>query len=492
MNIISLEFLILITLTYIGCLILPKKLRWVVLLVASVVFYAFSSIPALIVMLFFSALSFCSGLLIEKAESESGRKKATLIVSVLVVVCWLVSAKVLVAQGVSGTTFVIPLGVSYVSFSLIAYMTDIYWGRDTADKNLFKHILYVMFFPKISQGPITRHKKLAQSLYCGEDMTYEGLSFGLQRMLYGYFKKVVIADRIAILTGKIFSSVYDYSGTLLLVAVILAAFELYCDFSGYMDIILGFSETLGIKMDENFKHPFFARSAAEFWRRWHITLGSWFKDYIYTPVVMSRPVKSIGKKFKKQFGKKAGNNLMKTIALAAVWLLTGLWHGTGINYIVWGCMWGTVIILAMIFEDVLTKIDNTLRINPDAPYWKLFQMIRTSAIFCLGVLMTRVSSIFELRLVLSKIIKHPMIEDLSKGYIFDYGVSKPEFFLLIVSLIIVLCISIVQEKTSVRRAIASLYAPIRWLIYAVGITVVLFVGIYGAEYTTSGFAYTFF
>jgi D-alanyl-lipoteichoic acid acyltransferase DltB (MBOAT superfamily) len=492
MNIISIEFLVFIALTYIGCLVLPQRVRWVVLLIASVIFYAFSSIPALVVMLFFSLLSFCSGLLIERIQSESKKKKIILIISVVVVVSWLVFTKMLIALGLTNAGFVIPLGVSYVSFSLISYLADIYWGRDTADKNPLKHILYVLFFPKISQGPITRHKKLAQSLYNGENMSYEGLSFGIQRMLYGYFKKVVIADRIAIVTGKMFSSVYDYSGSMLAAATILAALELYCDFSGYMDIILGFSETLGFQLDENFKHPFFAKTAAEFWRRWHITLGSWFKDYIYTPIVMSRSVKKLGKAVKKAWGKKVGNNIMKVIALTAVWLLTGLWHGTGVNYILWGCMWGTVIILPLLFEDVFITINSVLRISTDSFLWKLFQMLRTSAIFCLGVLITRVPSLFELRLVLSKIVKSPMISDRFRGYIFDQGVNKPEFILMIIGLLIVLCVSIAQERVSVRKAIASLYAPLRWIIYAVSITIILLFGIYGAEYTTSGFAYTFF
>ncbi|MBP5465014.1 MAG: MBOAT family protein, partial [Treponema sp.] len=295
-----------------------------------------------------------------------------LFAGIVLVAAWLFTIKCFTAAGFNSPIIVIPLGASYVSFSIISYLIDIYWERDKADKNFLQYFLYILFFPKISQGPINKHKSLAQILYEGQELTYKNFCFGSQRMLYGLFKKLVLAERLSMITYGILPNLENYSGSMIAVATVFAAIELYCDFSGYMDIILGFTECLGIQMDENFRRPFFSKSTSEFWRRWHISLGVWFKDYIYTPLVMSSTVKRLGKWCRKRIGKEFGNGLMKTIALSAVWLLTGLWHGTGANYIAWGCMCGTVIILSTLLEGVYKKIIAFLHINTEAPSWKLF------------------------------------------------------------------------------------------------------------------------
>lgn len=478
--------------SYIACLCTPKRYRWLPLLVASVSFYYFAGIASLITLVAASVVSFACGIYVEKLPLESPKRRTAYIVGILLVIGWLVTVKICIATGWTCSLIAIPLGVSYVSFSVISYLTDIYWERDTADKNLFKHMLYVLFFPKISQGPIARHNKLSQTLYVGRDMTYKNLTFGLQRMIYGFFKKLVVADRLAMITGGVFADVSRHSGSVIVVATVFAAIELYCDFSGYMDIMLGFVQTLGIEMEENFKNPFFSRSAAEFWRRWHITLGTWFKDYVYTPLAMSRTVKKIGKWGKKKVGKKFGNAIIKIVALAAVWLLTGLWHGTGVNYILWGVMWGVIIITSTIFEEQYQRITQMLRIDVESSPWKLFQMIRTFAIFCFGILLTRTKTLFEVKLALFKIVaEFNLSEAMSRKWL-EFGVSAADFKVLVICFLAIFGISMLQQRGSVREQIAALSMPVRWVIYALGISVVLLFGAYGAGYTTNGFAYTYF
>ena len=183
--------------SYIACLLVPKRMRWVVLLVASFVFYALAGIKALLTMFLFSGISFAFGIAIEDSAVGSKRRRTLLVAVVLLVVAWILAIKLCVASGYRNPIIAIPLGASYVSFSIISYLADIYWERDKADRNFLKHLLYILFFPKITEGPINKHKTLAQSLYEGQDLTYRNFCFGSQRMLYGIFKKLVIAERLS-------------------------------------------------------------------------------------------------------------------------------------------------------------------------------------------------------------------------------------------------------------------------------------------------------
>lgn len=273
MDIISISFIAFIIVSLIVYYIVSQKYRWIVLLTASIYFYSFVGKKALITLLCVSAFAFFAAKYIEKSSDKIRIKRYALSVAVIVIIGWLVVVKTVTFANWKLRFIVNPLGISYISFSLIGYLADIYWEKDSADTNFLKFLLYTFFFPKIMQGPITRHKNLAQQLYTGGALSYNNICFGCQRMVYGYFKKLVIADRIALFTTPIFENVAPYYGSILILAIIMASFQLYCDFSGYMDIVLGFTEMLGIEMEENFKRPFFSKSAAEFWRRWHITLG---------------------------------------------------------------------------------------------------------------------------------------------------------------------------------------------------------------------------
>lgn len=492
MNLISVNFILFAVLTIAIYFVIPKKYRWIVLLAFSVYFYHSAGIMAFCILVAEAVFVFATGILLERIPVESKKRKLVLALSIFLIVGYLMLAKVFVANSLNHPLILMPLGISYVSFSLIGYLVEIYWEKSKAERNIFRFLLFALFFPKISQGPIEKYSDLAPQLYEGGAYSYERICFGMQRMIYGYFKKVVIADRIALFTEPVFSNVSEYAGSVIILATALGSMQLYCDFSGYMDIVLGFTEILGIRMAENFKHPFFSKSAAEFWRRWHITLGTWFKDYVYTPVVMSSGVKKLGKWGRKNVGKRFGNCLRKVIPLSAVWILTGLWHGTGISYILWGVYWGIIIIFSTIFEEEIIKLTKILKINTEAPLWKLFQMIRTFCIFSFGILMTRVSSIHALGSAIYNIIHQFSLSSLLDESIYSLGLDKVNFGIVWVCLLVVLIISIMQEKQSVRQYIASMKAPVRWLIYAISVSVVLFIGIYGSAYSTQGFEYTNF
>lgn len=177
-------------------------------------------------------------------------------------------------------SIIVPLGISYYTFSVIGYLADVYWGKEKAEKNFLKFLLFILYFPKILEGPIENYRPLADRLFEGHKFDYKQFCFGLQIMVYGAFKKLVVADRLVILTDEIFGteSYVNYGGAMVLVGAVFRALQMYADFSGCMDMALGMSQALGIELRKNFNHPFFSKSAAEFWRRWHITLGVWFKD----------------------------------------------------------------------------------------------------------------------------------------------------------------------------------------------------------------------
>lgn len=304
MTFVSIYFFIFILVLAILYFCIPKNWRWIVLLLGSAVFYALGGMEILAMVLVTTLIAYIAGILIERTE-VADRKKRRLFLSIAIVIIagFLVFTKCYSLAGWNISYFVIPVGISYYTFSIISYLADIYWKRDQAEKNYFKLALFVLYFPKVLQGPISRHKQLGPQLTEGHSFDYTNMCYGVQLMLWGYFKKMVIADRVAIVTGTILGDYTSYGGAVLLTGVVLASVQLYCDFSGYMDIARGVSQIFGINLDENFNHPFFSKSAAEFWRRWHITLGTWFKDYIYMPLVISPCMIKASAWFKKRCGK---------------------------------------------------------------------------------------------------------------------------------------------------------------------------------------------
>ena len=223
----------------------------------------------------------------------------------------------------------VPLGISYYTFSAAGYLLDIYWRKAEAERNYFSLILCMTYFPIIVQGPISRYDALMKQFDALPGFSYESVTHGLQLMLWGLYKKMVLADRLTLYPDYVFENLKEFRGPETVLAVLANVIVLYADFSGCMDIVTGASQVLGVTLEKNFDHPFFSLSAAEFWRRWHITLGAWFRDYLYFPLGGSR-VKS---KFR------------VVLNLLIVWLATGIWHGADLTFILWGLLHGVVIVI---------------------------------------------------------------------------------------------------------------------------------------------------
>lgn len=496
----SLNFILFLSVCIILYYIFPLRARWFVLLVGSIFFYCCAGWEKLIFVLATALVTYVIALLINRIYSSdkyaeldnAGKKKKTkfwLIIGLFLVILLLVYTKT-AHNFIDPENIIIPLGISYYTFGIVGYMADVYWKKDVAEKNPLKLLLYMIYFPHILQGPIARHKKLASQLAEGHRFDYQGFCFGLQRITWGFFKKLVIADRFAVIVNEIFDNYTQYEGQYFVIAILACVVQLYCDFSGCMDIALGVSECFGITLDENFKRPFYSRSASEFWRRWHITLGAWFKDYVYMPMVINPRLIKLSKKAKDRFGARFGKSLMTVIPLAIVWLLTGLWHGTGLDYIVWGCYWGIIIIIGTVFAPEFKKLTKKLNIDTESGLWKNFQIVRTFLIFCGGRLLTAPGDIKVSIDILKSIFTRFNIWVWFDQSIYDLGLDRQELWAGLFGLVLLWFISYKQEHgTRIRETVASFPLPLRWILYYGLFFAVLIFGRYGSGFEASAFVY---
>lgn len=389
--------------------------------------------------------------------------------------------------------FIIPLGLSYYTFTNIGYILDVYWKRIPAEKSFFNYFLFIIYFPHITQGPISRYPQLSPQFASPKKFNYDQVTSGLQLMLWGYFKKMVIADRINIFVSEIIGNYKNYYGVVFVVAIVLYSIQIYADFSGCMDIVGGISETFGISLAKNFDHPYFSRTIPEFWRRWHITLGAWFKDYVYYPISISSFVKKASKKVRKKWGAKVGRKFTACVPTLSIWILTGIWHGAAWNFVLWGLFHAVLMTAGIIFEDFNKNLTQTLKIRTDTFSWKLFQISRTFVLCCIGriffIAPNGVSSAFD---IIGRIFAHPSPWQLFDGTLLSFGLDGPNFILMLITIGILWCVSILQEKMELRKEFAKQNIIFRWTILYMAIFSILIFGIYGAGYDASAFIYNQF
>lgn len=376
-----------------------------------------------------------------------------------------------------GKNIIVPVGLSYYTLSMIGYLVDVYHDKVPCEKNIFTFLTCVTYFPHIIQGPISRYGKLMEQLKALPAFNYERMCAGLQLMLWGYLKKLVLADTIYLYTTSVFSNVAGYSIKSIAVATVLYAIQLYADFSGCIDISTGIAEVMGIKLDKNFVRPFFSTGAGEFWRRWHISLGVWFKEYIYMPIATASWFKKVVKKIRKSRGRQWGIIVSVAIPSLAVWLLTGIWHGTGIDYIVWGLYWGIIIIFSEIMADKYEKVKAKLHIKDEALWYRIFKTLRTFLIYCMGLYIIIESSVAYVAGNITRTNTENLIIVL--GTIFLIGA---ECFAEYLS----------KKGETIRSFIAKKHLVIRWTIYFAGLLILIIYGRFGIGYNADTFIYAGF
>jgi D-alanyl-lipoteichoic acid acyltransferase DltB (MBOAT superfamily) len=376
-----------------------------------------------------------------------------------------------------------PLGISFYTLQAISYITDIYRGRYEACKNPLKIVLYLSFMLTIVEGPIARYDQLGTQLSEGRKFELKNLVSGAQLVVWGLFKKVVIADRAAELVNNVFDEPHFESGMIVLAAILFYTLQLYCDFSGIMDVINGLGEMMGIEMPKNFNRPFFAKTINEFWQRWHITLGGWLRDYIFYPISLSKPFMKLTKSARKKFNPYYANLIPTAIALFFVWFTNGMWHGAAWKYIVYGLYYYVLMMLGLFAEPLSAKVCKKLKINRKSKGFKLFQMVRTFAIVNIGMLIFRADSLKTVFLAIKTIILNPNFSSLAVGSKNGLGLDLKDYAILIIGTVLIFFVGVLQEwGIGIRQLISQKPLISKFIIYMIAILSVILLGAYGEHY----------
>lgn len=379
--------------------------------------------------------------------------------------------------------FVMPIGISFYTMQAMSYLFDVYRKIIPADRNLFRLALFMSFFPQIMEGPICRYSETAEQLWEAPKMQYQNFIYGIQRILYGVMKKLVVADRLNLFIKNVFNGYENYDGFVISVAAVCYTFQLYMDFSGTMDLVIGSGEIFGIIMPENFKRPFFSASISEFWKRWHITLGAWFKDYIFYPMSMSKPLKKLTVKARKKLGNHFGPLIAGSIALFCVWLSNGLWHGAGWHYIFFGMYHFVLILCGSIFEPFVLKITGKLHISRNSRSYHCMQIIRTGILVCIGELFFRANGLLAGMIMFKKMVTDFRLTTVFDGTICTFGLDQYDFTVVFFCAIFFFIIGLFQEKgLSVRHYLAQKKLFVQYLCFYALIMFVVIFGAYGIGY----------
>lgn len=378
----------------------------------------------------------------------------------------------------------LPMGISFYTLSAIGYLTDIYRKKYEPERNFFKILLFLSFFGTIMEGPICRYDQTGRELTEGHRADYNGIMHGVQRIIWGVFKKLVIADRAYVLVNTIASNAAEYSGAANLLFMLLYTVQLYADFSGFTDITIGTAEMFGIKLPENFRQPFFAESAQGFWQRWHITLGSWLKEYVFYSVALSPVITKLSRKLKKKSKNHFTKILPTGIALLCVWLCNGVWHGPQWNYIVYGLYYFVIIFGGMLTEPLFDRLYAKIKVDKNRVALRIARHVRTLIIIIIGETIFGANSLGDALHILGYLFVP------YRGSILALGLDWYEFVVLGVGVIAVFAVDLVKEKNiRIRESIDRLALPLRWSIYIACFAVTVMFGAYGSAYTNAPFMY---
>lgn len=506
MNLTSLIFLIFCFITIIIYFIVPKKIQWFMLLISSVFFLfyqnfnLFTVIQALIVL--FSAYYF--GIIIFKYQNSKKSKKY-LLLGILIILSQLIYLKY---TNLFLTTFnhIFDLfnidyhfnlvyrnsliGISYYSLIMISYLINIYRGVCKPQKSILKCALFMSYFPILTSGPFMRYEDMEEQLYAKHKFSYHNMCSGLIRICWGVFKILVISQRIGYFVDTVYGNLATYNGSYIIVATLLFPLQLYTNFSGSIDIIIGVSEIMGISLPENFKTPFFSKTITEFWRRWHITLGSWLRDYIFYPLLKSNFMQKLNSKITKMFGKKLGKKIPLYLSMLIMWLMIGAWHGGMYTYIISS---GILQFIFMVFEDILepfaNKVNKKLGIKTDVFSYKLYQVIRTYLLFSFSMIFFRATSISNAIEIIKNIFVYNPWVLLDNESLFTAGLDMLDFRVLIIALVVLFTVERLSCSGNVREKLFKQNIVFRWgIIYLLVFSIIIF-GCYGVGYDPAAFIY---
>ena len=532
MTLTSIKFFVFVAATVLVYYICPKRFRWIVLLTASYTFYGIVCLKYMPFIVFTTLSTYACGLWIgkialkgsaaikeKKGEWTSEEKKSfkaklakkkRLVLTLALVLNFGILAVLKYYNFFSGSVtgllhnfgtdaelpvfkLFLPLGISFYTFQAMGYLIDVCRGKTKAEKNPAKFALFVSFFPQIIQGPISIYSDLAKQLYEPHALKYENIKYGFQLILWGLFKKMVIADRAVVVINTVLGNRADYSGTFVLLTALMYALQLYADFSGGIDISRGVAQMLGINLAENFKRPYFSKSIGEYWRRWHITLGAWMKNYIFYSLTLSGGFLKLGKWTKKHLGKHIGKVLPGSIATFVVFLVIGLWHGANWKYIGFGVWNGAIMFVSSLLEPAFRKFTSALKIRTECLSYRIFQMIRTFVIVLIGYYFDIADSFKDaLAMMKNSVLDFHAGELMNLAKIQSLGLEYVDYGVLAVAAAVLLAVSLFQERhttSGLRVAIGRQNIIFQWIVMLCGIAAIVAFGMYGPGTSASEFVY---
>lgn len=476
----SLQFLIFFPIVTVLYFLLPHKCRWFLLLVSSCIFYM-AFIPIYILILAATILiDYFAGIFIENAEGKN--KKRYLLMSILSTCAVLFIFKYFnffnnnIASlaklihwnyPIGGLSLLLPIGLSFHTFQSLSYVIEVYRGHQKAEHNFGIYALYVMFYPQLVAGPIERPQNLLHQFYEKHSFNYIDITNGLKLMAWGFFKKVVIADRLAILVNQVYNHSSNYEGLPLIIATVFFAFQIFCDFSGYSDIAIGAAQVMGFKLMKNFDRPYFSKSISQFWKRWHISLTTWFKDYLYI---------SMG-----------GNRVSKwrwNFNLFFTFLVSGLWHGASWTFVIWGALNGFYLVFSIWTKSLRDSVVRFTGLCKLPRLHKYVQVVITFALISFAWIFFRANHLSDAVYIITHLFSGlGNITDIKAvlNLLFTLGLNQYEFIIAVVSIAVMEFVHITQKRGSIRDLISRQPLILRWTVYYLLVMSILVFGVFGSH-----------
>lgn len=491
----SLDFLIFFPIVVLVYFIIPVRAQYLWLLAASYYFYMCWNAKYALLILASTAVTYVSGLLIERIKQidkenawKSKSKKYVLVSSFVlnlgilfyfkycnfaILTLCRIFAGVHIELNIPTVDIILPVGISFYIFQALGYTMDVYRGEIYAERNFFKYALFVSFFPQLVAGPIERSQNLLKQLATPKKFIFENAREGFLLMLWGFFLKIVLADRIAIFVDTVYGDWKTFSGFYLILATIFFAVQIYCDFSGYSTIAMGAAKILGVTLMENFNAPYLSTSVAGFWRKWHVSLTSWFKDYLYIPLGGGRKGKL----------RKYANKMI-------VFLISGLWHGAQFSFVAWGGINGLYQIIGEALQPLRNRVVTFFHLHRESLGHKLMQMLGTFILIDISWVFFRANRFREAFGILKSMITavNPWI--FFDGSLYNCGLDAKNFGLMIICIVILLFADVCKHKNIViRNIIIDQDYWFRELFVVCAIGVILLFGIWGPSFDKSNFIY---
>ena len=495
----SYSFMLFFPVVLIVYFFIPKRIRYIWLLVASYYFYMGWNAKYAFLIAFSTIITWISGLLqakISRSETDESliirRKKAVVALSFIINLGILVFFKyfdflldnlntVLNGFGMKGIVnhfnIILPVGISFYTFQALGYTIDVYRGTIEAEKNFLKYALFVSFFPQLVAGPIERSKNLLNQVKNVAKIklwNYERITSGAMLMLFGYFQKMVVADRAAILVDTVYNNYWMYGTVELILATVLFAIQIYCDFGSYSMIAIGASKIMGFELMENFNTPYLSRSIKEFWRRWHISLSTWFRDYLYIPLGGSRC-----------------SRLKRYRNIMIVFLVSGMWHGASWGFIVWGGLHGLYQIVGDLTTSIRNRINKQLEVKTESFGFKFGQVAVTFTLTCFAWIFFRAKYISDSFSVIKRMFTRWNPWVLYDKSLYTLGLNMTEVHILILSILVLFIVDCIKYKhnTTFDVTLSKQVLWFRWAVIFAMLFAIFIYGVYGPQFVAKQFIY---